>query len=371
VDLGFDAKAGAQFSVQIPFRGYETYQRTASFDLSVVEALARTPGVTAAAGAMELPSTPQLLDLRPTLQASRLDGTSAAAIARINVVSPEFFRVMRIPIRNGRAFAPGDLSAANPGVVLGAALARDLFGDANPVGRAVRFGSGRYPAYRVVGVSGDVYGERVTEGALRSIYFPLLNDLPPGSTETESRIPVMPGGMHFVVRSELPLDALAPAFRAAVRSVDPRVPVWDVRTLDDVVAATTARIRLSMRLLLCSAIATLLLAAVGVYSVVAYAIAGRGPEFAVRMALGATPRGVLRLVYREGALLIGAGLVPGVLLSLATSRVVGSMLFGVGATDGDVFALSMLAVAMIAAVAMYAPARRASGVDPATALRSQ
>ena len=278
---------------------------------------------------------------------------------------------MGIPLRAGRAFAAGDLAAATPAVVLGAALARDLFADQDPIGREVRFAGGRYPAYRVVGVSGDVYGDRVTDGVLRSVYFPLLDDLPPSSTETEDRIPVMPGGMHFVVRSKLPLAALAPAFRAAVRAVDPRVPVWDVRTLDDVVASTTARLRLSVLLLLSSSAATLLLGAIGIYSVVAYAITGRAPEFAVRLALGATPRGLARLVYREGLLIVAVGLVAGVVLSLVTGRVVGGMLYEVSATDARVFAASAVAVALIAAGAMCAPARRAGAADAAAALRGR
>jgi predicted permease len=369
VDLGFVAKDGAQFALQLPFRGYSTYQRTAAFDLGAIDALAHTPGVTAAAGVMEMPSTPQLLDLRPTLEASRTDGRPASAVVRINVASPSFFEVMRIPIRAGRTFAPGDLASPTPGVVLSAALARDLFGATNPIGREVRFSKGKYPPYRVVGVSADVYGERVTDGALRSIYFPLLNDLDPTSTETENRIPVMPAGMHFVVRSPLPLDALTTVFRAAVRSVDPRVPVWDVRALDDIVATTTASLRLSMLLLGAAAFATLLLGAIGVYSVVAYSVAGRAPELAVRLALGATPRTLSRLVYRESALMIGGGVAAGAFLSLAGGRIIRGLLYEVSAADPRLLIASVTAVGLVAAAAVYAPARRASQTDPAAVLR--
>jgi putative ABC transport system permease protein len=369
VDLGFVAKDRAQFSLQIPFRGYETYQRTAAFDLAVVDALARVPGVTAVAAAMEMPSTPQLLDIQPTLKASRADGRQVSTMVRINVVSSTFFEVMEIPLRAGRTFAPGDLAAATPGVVLSAALARDLFGTESPIGREVRFSKGRYPAYRVVGVSGDVFGDRVADGALRSVYYPLLNDLASTSTETENRIPVMPGGMHFVVRSTLALDALSPAFRAAVRSVDPHVPVWDVRTLDDIVAATTARLRLSMLLLGAAALATLLLGAIGVYGVVAYTVVGRAPELAVRLALGATPHGVARLVYRENALMVGSGVAAGTLAALAGGRIIRGLLYGVSATDPRLFAASVVAVALVAAAAVYAPARRAGKTDPAAVLR--
>ena len=369
VDLGFVARDGAQFSLQIPFRGYETYQRTAAFDLSLIDALRRTPGVTGAAGAMELPSTPQLLEMPLTLEATRGDGQRATAVTRINVVSPTFFQLMGIPLRAGRSFEPGDLASPKPAVVLSATLARELFGTANPVGREVRFTTGRYPSYRVVGVSGDVYGDRVTDGVLRSVYYPLLNDLTPSSTETEDRIPVMPGGMHFIVRSPLPLTALVPAFRAAVRSVDPRVPVWDVRTLDDVVAATTARLRLSMVLLAASAVATLLLGAIGIYSVLAYVMVGRAPELAVRVALGASPRRLSQLVYRESARMVGGGVAAGLVLSMAGSGVIRGLLYEVSPTDPRLFAASAAIVALIAAAAMYAPARRAASTDPAAVLR--
>jgi predicted permease len=370
VDLGFVAKDGAAFSLQLPFRGYESYQRTAAFDLAVIDRLAHSPGVSDAAAAMELPSAPQLLGLRPTLEGTRTDGRSASAVVRINVVSPEFFRLMGIPLLAGRTFELGDLGASSPAVVLGSALARALFGTEDPVGREVRFTSGRYPAYRVVGVSGDVYGERVTDGPLPGLYFPLLDDLPPTSTETEQRIPVMPGGMHFIVRSRLPLETLTPVFRTAVRTVDPRVPLWDIRTLENVVAATTARLRLSMALLACSALASLLLGAIGIYSVVAYAIVGRAPEFAVRLALGASPRRLSRLVYRESMHIVTIGLIAGTGLSLMGSRIARSLLYEVSPTDVRVFALSVAAVVFVAATAVYAPARRAGSTDPAAVLRS-
>jgi predicted permease len=369
VDLGFAARDGAQFSLQIPFTGYETYQRTAAFDLGVVDALRRSAGISDAAAVMELPSTPQLLDLGLALEATRADGRRVSEVVRINIASPGYFSLMGIPLRAGRTFQPGDLASPTPGVVLSAALAHDLFGTENPIGREVRFTRGRYPAYRVIGVSGDVFAERVTDGALRSMYYPLLNDLPPGSRETESRVPVMPGGMHFIVRSPLPITTLTPAFRAAVRSVDPRVPVWDVRTLDDVVAATTARLRLSMLLLGASALATLVLGAIGIYSVIAYAIAGRAPELAVRLALGASPVSVSRLVYRESALMVAGGVAAGILLSLAGSRIIRGLLYGVSATDPRLIAASIAAVGLVAAAAVFAPARRAGRTDPAAVLR--
>lgn len=369
VDLGFVARDRAQFSLQLPFNGYSTLQRTLAFDLGVVEALRQAPGVTDAAAVMEMPSTAQLLDLQPAVEATRSDGTRASAVVRFNVASPGYFSLMGIPLRAGRTFESGDLASPTPGVVLSAALARDLFGVENPIGREVRFATGHYPAYRIVGVSGDVFAERVSDGALRTIYYPLVNDLPPTSTETDSRIPMMPAGMHFVVRSALPLEALLPAFRTAVRSIDPRVPVWDVRTLDAVVAATTARLRLSMLLLAASALATLLLGAIGIYTVVAYTMVGRAPELAVRLALGASPVSVSRLVYRESATMVVGGAIAGIGLSLAGTRIIRGLLYGVSATDARLFAASAGVVALVAGMAVLAPARRAARTDPAAVLR--
>src|SRR5262249_4982707 len=149
--------------------------------------------------------------------------------------------VMGIPLRSGRTFQAGDARTETPGIVISAAVAHDLFGDASPIGRLVRMSSRKdRQAYRVIGVCGDVYGDRIPDGALRAIYYPLLDEIPLGREEL--RIPYVPAGMHFVVRSSQPLSVLAPAFRRAVASIDPRVPVWGVRTLDDIVAESTARL---------------------------------------------------------------------------------------------------------------------------------
>lgn len=371
IDLGFSTGGAAKFTLQLPYHGYSTYQRTAAFDLSVAEALRQTPGVTAVGIAMQFPSTPQLLYVRPRFEAARADGRIVGTLATANVVSREFFQTMGIPIRSGRSFAPGDLASRAPGVVLGGALAGELFGSENPLGREVRLVSPRRRLlYRVVGVSGDVFSDRVTEGALRVVYFPLLGDLSPASTETEERIPFMPAGVHFVVRSELPLSVLAPAFRRAVASVDPRVPIWDVRTVDDVVDATTARVRLTMLLLAGAALATLLLGVIGVYGIAAYAVEGRAAEFAVRLALGSTPRGVVRLLLVDGARVIAGGVVVGLLLSLANVRLLRGILFEVSATDPWSYVATAAVVVLAATFAVYGPARRASEQDPISALRS-
>lgn len=370
VDLGFVPADGAVFSVALPFSGYSTFQRTTAFQLSLVDALRAQPGVREAAAVMQLPSTPQQLVLHPRLEARRVDGTMRESDVDLNFATPNYFQVMGIKLTAGRSFAPGDFAAATPGVVLSASLARNLFGGEDPIGREVRIAaSAKYPPYRVVGVSGDVFGDRVANGPLSVMYFPLLGDLPAGSMEREERFPIMPGGMTFLTRSDLPLATLAPAFRSAVASIDGRVPLWDVRTLDGIVATTMARTRLSLLLLGAAAVATLLLGGIGLSSVMAYTVAGRVPEFAVRLALGATPAEVSRLTMREGAILTALGLGGGVLLSIAGGRILQGVLFGVSPLDPAVWALAALVVLVSAAAATWPSATRAGAGDPARLLR--
>jgi predicted permease len=372
VDIGFAPAGAAKFSIHLPFRDYPTFQRTAAFHLAVRDALRAIPGVSDAGVAMQFPSTPQLLGVQPSLETTGDDGRTARTLVTANVVSADFFRAMGIPLVAGRTFGPGDLGSATPAVVLGASLARALFGTGDPIGREVRIASrGRHPSYRVVGVSGDVYGDRLIDGALQVLYFPLLDDLPPTSTETEDRIPFMPAGVHFVVRSDLPLAALLPAFRSAVASVDPRVPLWDVRTLDAVVGDSTSRTRLMSLLLGLAAATTLVLGVIGLYSVVAYAVAGRAREFAVRLAIGATPGMVTRQVLKEGAAVACVGIAAGIGLSLANASVLRGVLFEVSATDPLMYVVAAAVVLSCTALATYAPARRAGDADPVLALHSE
>jgi hypothetical protein len=303
--------------------------------------------------------------------ASRADGTVSEAMVNANMASPGFFPVMGIPVTAGRTFAPGDLTSTTPGVLLSASLAGALFGRENAVGREVRIVSNRpYPSYRVVGVAGDVYSNRLTDGVLRTLYFPLLNELPATSTETEQRIPYMPAGVHFVVRSALPLSELGPAIRRAVASVDPRVPVWGVRSLDAIVAGATARTRLTLTLVGVAAAATVVLGAIGLYSVIAYAAAGRMREFAVRQALGATPRDVVRAVLADGGRVALGGIAAGLGASLPGARLIRGAVYGVSTTDPVVYAAAGLLVLATMTAATWLPARRAGRSDPATALRA-
>jgi len=368
VDIGFVPIGGTKFSLTLPYNGYSTNQRTAAFHLALLRGLRAVPGVTAATAAMQFPLTPQLLQVHPKLEAEHDGAAPTSVTVNENIAPANFFAVMGIPLRAGRSFQPGDLRSETLGIVISASVAHELFGDVNAVGRIVRMASRKSrQAYRVVGVCGDVYADRIADGVQRAIYYPLLDEVP--ESREELHIPYLPAGMHFVVRTSQPLAALVPSLRRAVASIDPRVPIWDIRTLDDLVAESTARLRLTMLLLAVAAAATLLLGAVGLYSVIAYSVAGRSGEFAVRLAIGATPVEIVSLVLREGVALAGAGALIGVGLALAGGRVVQGLLYDVSPTDPVVYITGALVVLFASVAAMYVPARRAGNSDPANVLR--
>jgi putative ABC transport system permease protein len=367
VDIGFVPAGGTKFTLQLPFRPYPTYQRAAAFHLELLRALRATSGITAAATAMQFPLTQQYLSVHPRFEAELDGGRRTEVTVNENVASPNFFAVMGIPLRAGRTFEPGDARSETPGIVISASVARILFGGVDPIGRIVRLASrtNRQP-YRVIGVSGDVYTDRVADGVQRAIYYPLLDE---ATGDSGDRIPYVPAGMHFVVRSAQSATTLSAAFQRAVSSIDPRIPIWDVRTLDDIVAESTARLRLTMMLLAVAALATLLLGAVGLYSVISYSVAGRSGEFALRLAVGATPAEIVALVLREGLALATIGAALGIAFALVGTRVLRGILYEVSATEPAVYAAGALAVLLASVVAMYLPARKAGTSDPASTLR--
>ena len=368
VDLGFVARDGVLFSTPLPFSGYDKYQKTTAFHLRVVDALRALPGIAGAAAVMGPPLTATWSSQQGRFEANSTTRTSRAT-ASSSVVTPEYFAVMGIPLRAGRRFERGDYIAQTPSVIVSRSLARELFGDDDPLGGEVKFvAPGSYPTYRVVGVVGDVYSNRITNGPLRSLYFPFVDDLAPSSPE-KPRIPYNPSA-QYVVRTDAPLASLLPEFRRIVASIDPRLPVTDVTTLDDLVASAMARARIAATLLVAAATTALLLGGIGLYSVIAFAVAGRTREFAVRIAVGATTRSIVELVFREGLAILAVGVVGGLGLSAAGMRLIQSVLYAVSMRDAGIYAATISLVLSISIVAIYLPARRAAATDPARVLRS-
>jgi hypothetical protein len=227
-------------------------------------------------------------------------------------------------------------------------LARDLFGGADIIGRQVEFPGWGWTSFTVVGIAGDVPGTTLRGGGSRAIYLPHMYP-PEASSITGTLFQYTPRFETIVIESERDPATLTTAVRHAIAEIDPRIPVLDVATLDEIVAGAAASERVIMRLVIVSAGTALFLGVIGIYGVLAYSVRRRGSEIAIRLALGATPGHVTRLVVAQGALVSGAGIVAGLLAAFGLTRSVASVLYETSPMDPATFAgmsLFLFAVAL-------------------------
>jgi len=274
----------------------------------------------------------------------------------VRAIEPEFIRTMRIPILQGRALSNAD-TADRPGVILiSQAMAKRIWPGENPIGKRLTLTFAPEKSREVVGVVGDVKqdGLDVTE-PIATLYVPMAQSARPFMT--------------LVARTTTQPTALASAIVNAVHEVDREQPVLDVITMDEIVADSLSQQRFNMLLLGAFAGLALLLAAIGIYSVLSYSVRRRVREIGVRMALGAQRIDVLRLILGQGMRLTLIGIVIGVVAAFVLTRLMSSQLFGISATDPLTFGGVALLLVIVAVAACYIPARRAAKVDPMVALR--
>ena len=272
-------------------------------------------------------------------------------------------------MRAGRSFRSGDLRDT-PAIVLSERLATSVFGTTDVIGRRIRSpGPADTPAamFTVVGVVGDVPWARIEDSYVPMAYYPLLRD---GDGMPADDAPVAnPRDVQYVIRGTL-LPAL-PTIHGIVRELDRRVPATNVRTLGSLVGDATARARLTMLLIAVAGVAALLLGMIGVYSVVAYAANGRVREFGIRLALGAAPARVGRMVFGDGLRLVAIGTAAGLIGALSTTRFLRALLYEVKPTSIAEFGIATALLVVVTLFATFFPARRAARTHPAVVLRGE
>jgi predicted permease len=276
-------------------------------------------------------------------------------LAQLRRVTLDYFTAMGMPILQGRSFAPTDTETAPLVVIVDETLARAHWPQGDPIGRRLRIGGDRWMT--VVGVVPSVKYRSLNEETRPHIYRPM--------PQWVSR------GMTLVVRGNNDATALIAAVRREMASLDPELPLFKVSTVEQAMAQTVGTKRLTNLLLAGFAAMALLLALLGIYGVMTLNVGSRRSEFGIRLALGARPADVLRLVVGQGMRLALAGVALGLAAAFGLTRLLETLLFGVKATDPLIFAGGAIVLVLAAFAACYIPARRATKVDPLAALRQE
>jgi len=357
VDLGFDPEHVVTARVTLPETRYGDSTRQAAFFQSLLARLDALPGVRVAGAINWLPLSGLRSATNFWFGGRPIPSDPQQPTAIISVVDPNYFRAMGITLRSGRGLASTDDADQPKAVVVSERFVHEYFPGQSPLGQQVLMPWGDTLVATIVGVVGDVKHTGVDSLAHPTIYWSMTQF--PWS------------GMHLVVRAAGDLRPVATALPGAVHALDPELAVADVRPLESYLGDALARRRFSMTLLAGFAGLALMLTAVGLYGVIAYTVVQRTREFGIRLALGASQATVLRGVLRRGLLLVGAGVLAGVIGAVAFTRVLGSLLYEVSATDPAVFAGIVALLGVVGVAASYAPARRATRVDPAVALRAE
>ena len=311
--------------------------------------------MTAAGVVNDLPLGGHDQPFRLRIQGRPVENAAALLSAEMRASAPGYFRAMGIPLVSGRMLDARDVPDAPEVLVVSRAMARRFWPGGDAVGARVSLRGADGPWLTIVGVVGDV-AERALDGEPRpTMYLPFAQETWPN--------------LAVVARATGDPRALAPAVVGAVRAIDPELPVYDVRRMEDYVDAALARPRFQSLLFGAFAGLALVLALAGVFGVMAYAVAERLPEMGVRLALGADPRGLLALVLGRGLRLVGAGALIGAAGAWGLLRVAAGLLVGVRADQPWLVAATAALVVAAGLAACYLPARRASRVDPVTVLR--
>jgi len=357
VDPGFNPNNALSVEVELPRKKYEEDNLRVAFFKQLIDRVAALPGVQAAGASNVIPMSNNDLVLAFDIDGRPPLPPGASQSTNFSSVSADYFKAMGIPLVRGRLITANDVAGSPHVAVINETMAKNLFPDEDPIGKRLKFGRRQQNPdwYQIVGIVGDVKQYSLDQPTTMQTYEPY----------TQQTFPYM----TLVVRTAGDPTNLSAAIRSEVLNLDKEQPVSSIKTLAQYFAASLAQQQFSMVLLGVFAGVALVLAAVGIYGVLSYAVTQRTHEIGIRMALGAGRRDVLRLVVGKGMLLTLIGVVGGVLAAFALTRLMAGLLFGVKATDAATFASVAGVLLGVALLACVIPARRATKVDPLVALR--
>src|SRR3984957_3058575 len=357
VSPGFQVEHVVKAEVSLPRAQYSTPQQWFAFSDSLLTRLQSEPGMEKSALAIPLPITDGFVNIAFDIENRPAPSAADARIADYVAVTPTYFHVMNIPLIAGRTFEPRDNMSAPPVAVVTQSFVRAYFPSENPIGQPNTFGFPPDPGIsrEIIGIVGDVHDVSLGKDPGPMMY----------AAYAQSPFP----GACIAVQSTLAPGAVISSIRDSVAALDKDLPVTDIATMTEVLHDSTAQPRFRTTLIAIFAAIALILAATGIFGVISYSVQCRTNEIGIRVALGASAVSILNMVLSETLILAAIGLAVGLPVALASSHVLGHLLFGVSPTDPTTLIVVSLTLALVAAAAGYVPARRATQVDPLIALR--
>jgi putative ABC transport system permease protein len=353
VDPGFEPHNVLSMNVSLPTVKYAKPQQQITFFDEVLRRVSALPGVHNAAISAALPLswkriTPMLPEGQPDVPLAQ------RPFLDIEAISSQWFQTMRVPLRGGRAFTDADTAQSHKVVIVNETFAHRFWPNQNAIGKQVLIGRWTEPS-EVVGVSADIKNKGLAQDTQAQIYIPF---------------PELPwANMNLLVSTAMSPQTITSAVVAQISAVDPDQPVDKIQTVDELIDGSRAQPRFTLLLLGIFSATALALALIGIYGVLAYSVAQRRQELGIRVALGAKRADILLLIVRHGLLLATTGIAIGLIAALLLTRLMSSMLYKVGSHDMTTFVLAPAVFLSIALLASYLPARRATKVDPAEALK--
>lgn len=364
--LGFNPEKILLADVLLPKARYDTDEKIARFNDQLVERVRALPGVEAAALGSNIPFDDNEWDSSFHITGTPAFPPGQEPEAEVNAITPDYFRVMRIPLLRGRAFNADDRAGQPRSVIIDETLAQKYFPGKDPIGQQIddnRSDEKNPPPLTVVGLVARTRNEAPGEDNVEQYHWPQM-------TFCAEQVPTRGNMLMVRVKSGDPL-ALVPTLKRELQALDPDQAFADISTMEKNITKSLGSRRMMMSLLGAFAVIALLLASIGLYGVMALTVTQRTRELGIRLALGAQRSDVFRLVLSQGMLLVFSGLIIGLLAALGAGRGLQSLLYGVGGFDAPALSFALFALAMVALVACWLPARRATRVDPIIALRAE